>query len=106
MGQIEDDDEDDVIAHNNRNDEGSSSLSSSSSPSNCNKRGIVVNNKCQCLKLWRGRTCEEGPNIFSFKSKSSEKLPSSRKVDIPLQFEGDFTTNKEQLRKTCEDGNI
>lgn len=107
VGQIEDDDEDDVIAHNNRNDEGSSSLSSSSSsPSNCNKRGIVVNNKCQCLKLWRGRTCEEGPNIFSFKSKSSEKLPSSRKVDIPLQFEGDFTTNKEQLRKTCEDGNI
>ena len=107
VGQIEDDDEDDVIAHNNRNDEGSSSLSSSSSsPSNCNKRGIVVNNKCQCLKLWRGRTCEEGPNIFSFKSKSSEKLPSSRKVDTPLQFEGDFTTNKEQLRKTCEDGNI
>ena len=60
----------------------------------------------RCLKLWRGRTCEEGPNIFSFKSKSSEKLPSSRKVDTPLQFEGDFTTNKEQLRKTCEDGNI
>ena len=100
VGHIEDDDEDDVTPH------GEESFSLTSSSSNCNKRGVVVNNKCQCLKLWRGRTCEEGPNIFSFKSKSSEKLSSSRKVETPLQFEGDFTTNKEQLRKTCEDGNI
>jgi len=106
---IETDDEDnEEIVENNDNDDDNNNNNQNNNNQNCNKgRGLIVNNKCQCLRLWSGKQCQEGPiSIFSSKSKLTEKLSSERKTELPLQFEGDFTTNKEQLRKTCEDGNI